>query len=146
MPKTSWSQKVWCNKPTKLQLQSILIRKIWMLFRCSQNAINIRQILRYKFNGGNLKSKILYRSVYNIWNFYEQTEYPWFTLIYVSNPCDCYILTIMQNYCDMVKSFVCTLFVLDGFTVWIYWRYLPSKTQNLRNIYTRFISSRASVK
>ena len=29
--KTSWSQKGWCNKPTKLQFQSILIRKILML-------------------------------------------------------------------------------------------------------------------
>ena len=34
MPKitlTSWSQKGWCNKPTKLQFQSILKRKILML-------------------------------------------------------------------------------------------------------------------
>ena len=29
--KTGWSQKRWCNKPTKLQFQSILIRKILML-------------------------------------------------------------------------------------------------------------------
>ena len=29
-------QKGWCNKPTKLKLQSILTRKIW----CSQNATN----------------------------------------------------------------------------------------------------------
>ena len=26
---TSWSQKRWCNKPTQLQFQVILIRKIW---------------------------------------------------------------------------------------------------------------------
>ena len=29
--KTSWSQKGWCNKPTKLQFQSFLKRKILML-------------------------------------------------------------------------------------------------------------------
>ena len=28
---TSWSQKGWCNKATKLQFQSILTRKILML-------------------------------------------------------------------------------------------------------------------
>ena len=28
--KTSWSHKVWCYKPTKLQFQSVLIRKIMM--------------------------------------------------------------------------------------------------------------------
>ena len=31
--KTSWSQKGWCNKPTKLQFQLILIRKILMLLK-----------------------------------------------------------------------------------------------------------------
>ena len=31
MPKRSWSQKVMCNKPTKLQFQLILIRKTLML-------------------------------------------------------------------------------------------------------------------
>ena len=34
--KTSWSQKGWYNKPTKLQFQSILTRKFWS----SQNATN----------------------------------------------------------------------------------------------------------
>ena len=34
--KTSWSQKGWCNKPTKLQFQSILYGKFW----CSPNATN----------------------------------------------------------------------------------------------------------
>ena len=29
--KTSWSQKGWCNKPTKLQFQTISTRKIFML-------------------------------------------------------------------------------------------------------------------
>ena len=29
--KTSWSQQGWCNKPTKLHFQSVLIRKIFML-------------------------------------------------------------------------------------------------------------------
>ena len=29
--KTSWSQKGWCNKPTTLQFQAILARKILML-------------------------------------------------------------------------------------------------------------------
>ena len=28
MPKTSWSQKGWCNKPTQLSFQLILIRKV----------------------------------------------------------------------------------------------------------------------
>ena len=29
--KTSWSQKGWCNKPTKLQFQTILTRTILLL-------------------------------------------------------------------------------------------------------------------
>ena len=31
VPKTNWSQKGLCNKPTKLKFQSILTRKILML-------------------------------------------------------------------------------------------------------------------
>ena len=31
------SQKGWCNKPTRLQFQSILKRKIWMLSKCYES-------------------------------------------------------------------------------------------------------------
>ena len=70
MPKitlTSWSQMGWCNKPKKLQFQSILERKILMLsnatnepkstveldYMCSRRltsppAVTLTKLLKYK--------------------------------------------------------------------------------------------------
>ena len=44
----SWSQKGWCNKPTKLQFQTILMRKILMLSNATNQPKSIRCIQSIK--------------------------------------------------------------------------------------------------
>ena len=42
--KTSWSQKGWCNKPTKLQFQTILTWKILMLSNATNQPKSIVEL------------------------------------------------------------------------------------------------------
>ena len=42
--KTSWSQKGWCNKPTKLQFQTILTRKILLLSNATNQPKSIVEL------------------------------------------------------------------------------------------------------
>ena len=61
------------------------------------------QTLRYSFNRGNSNCEILYWSVCDAKTFNDQTEYTRSIPIHVSTPCNRFIPTILQNYCDMVK-------------------------------------------
>ena len=49
--KTNWSQKEWWFKPTKLQFQSVLIRKILMLLKLYESTeVDRKDIFNKYFN------------------------------------------------------------------------------------------------